>query len=241
MRCRDRLPRRIRAGSTARPRCPVRALLQQESALVPQHQHTGLALGDGLAHFGRGQLGLAAFAARDASVRDGASVAGGLAACAERGAQVHQPLRVRCHVESRRGVHLRMRQRPETLLDLALGRVARYAEVTGEHALDVAVQDGRTFAVRKRGNGRGRGPADAGQGGDGLGGGRKAAVPVAHDFLRAAMQVASARVIAQAGPVRHHVFLRGGGQRRDVWKALQKALVVGDDGGYLGLLQHDFG
>ncbi|MNT44350.1 hypothetical protein D3C72_1808730 [compost metagenome] len=110
-----------------------------------------------------------------------------------------------------------------------------------EHALHVAVQDGRALAVGERGNGRGGGPADAGQGGDGLGRGRKAAVPVAHDFLRAAVQVAGAGVVAQARPIRHDVFLRGGGQRRDVWKTLQEALVIGNDGGHLRLLQHDLG
>ncbi|KAG0741264.1 hypothetical protein G6F24_016765 [Rhizopus arrhizus] len=53
--------------------------------------------------------------------------------------------------------------------------------------------------------------------------------------------VAGAGVVAQSGPVRHHVFLRGGGQRGYVREALQEAVVIGDHGGHLRLLQHDLG
>jgi len=148
-------------------------------------------------------------------------------------------LRVGGHVQVGRGLDLGLGQRPQALLDFAPRRIAGDAEVAGEYALDVAVQDGRALAVGERRDRRGGGAADARQRGDAFGGGRKAAVPVAHDFLRAAMQVAGAGVITQPGPVRHHVFLGGRGQRRHVRKALQEALVIRDHGGDLGLLQHD--
>ncbi|MNV62971.1 hypothetical protein D3C71_1555430 [compost metagenome] len=127
------------------------------------------------------------------------------------------------------------------MLDFAFGGIARDAEVAREHAFHIAVQDGRALAIGERGNGRGGGAADAGQRGDGLGRGRKASVPVARNLLRATVQVPGAGVIAQAGPVRHHVFLGGRRQRRHVREALQEAVVIGDDSGHLSLLQHDLG
>jgi hypothetical protein len=62
-----------------------------------------------------------------------------------------------------------------------------------------------------------------------------------HDNLRGTVQVAAARVIAEAAPVRQHVIYAGGGQRCDIGKGCDEALVIGENGGYLGLLQHDLG
>ncbi|KAG1242906.1 hypothetical protein G6F65_022753 [Rhizopus arrhizus] len=87
-------------------------LLQQESPLVLQHQHTGLAFRYCAAHFGGGQFGLAALAAGDAAVGHRAFVASGLAARAQRGAQIHQPLRVGGHVQAGGGLDLGVGQRP---------------------------------------------------------------------------------------------------------------------------------
>ncbi|MCY1532437.1 hypothetical protein D9M68_677120 [compost metagenome] len=113
--------------------------------------------------------------------------------------------------------------------------------MAGEHALDVAVQNGGALAVGERGDRRRGGAADAGQRGDGFGRGREAAVPVARDLLGAAMQVAGAGVIAQPGPIGHHVFLAGRGQGSHVREAFKEAVVVGDDRRDLRLLQHDLG
>ncbi|CUJ29983.1 Uncharacterised protein [Achromobacter xylosoxidans] len=206
-----------------------------------QHQHRGLAFRNRLARLGRGQFGLAAFALGDTGIGDRAALAGRLAARTEGGAQVHQALRVGGHVQAGRGLDLGVGQGPQALLDLAPGGVAGDAEVTGEDALDVAVQDGRALAIGEGGDGGGGRAADAGQGGDGFGAGGEVAIPVARDLLGAAVQVAGAGVVAQAGPVGHHVFLGGGGQRGHVGKALQEAFVVGDHRGHLRLLQHDLG
>ena len=58
--------------------------------------------------------------------------------------------------------------------------------------------------------------------------------------LRRALQVARARVIAQAAPQPQHLVLRRAGERGDIGEALEKALVIGNHRGDLGLLQHDF-
>ncbi|MNI91098.1 hypothetical protein D3C73_1487140 [compost metagenome] len=61
------------------------------------------------------------------------------------------------------------------------------------------------------------------------------------DLHGAAMQVAGAGVVAQPRPIRHHVFLRGGGKRGHVRKALQETFVIRNHRGHLRLLQHDLG
>ncbi|CFW02491.1 Uncharacterised protein [Bordetella pertussis] len=109
-----------------------------------------------------------------------------------------------------------------------------------EHPLDVAVHDGAALAVGEGGDGRGRGAADAGQGGDLFGARGKAADAALHDFLRAAVQVAGARVVAQAGPVGHDIFLARRRQGGHIGKTFQEALVIRNDRRHLRLLQHDF-
>ena len=54
-----------------------------------------------------------------------------------------------------------------------------------------------------------------------------------------ALQVAGARVVAEARPQVQHFIDRRRGERRHVGEARHEALVVRDDGGHLGLLQHD--
>ena len=65
-----------------------------------------------------------------------------------------------------------------------------------------------------------------------------AAELVAHAHGRA-VQVARARVVAEAGPQMQHVVDRRVGQRAYVGEALHEALVVRNDGRDLRLLQHD--
>ncbi len=61
------------------------------------------------------------------------------------------------------------------------------------------------------------------------------------DPLRAAMQVARARVITEPAPVRHHRLAGRPRQRAQIGEAAQEALIIGDNGRHLGLLQHDLG
>ena len=64
---------------------------------------------------------------------------------------------------------------------------------------------------------------------------------LAGDAPRRRVQVARPAVIAKAGPLAEHLILIRRRQCRQVGKAGQKTLVIGDDGFHLGLLQHDFG
>ena len=61
------------------------------------------------------------------------------------------------------------------------------------------------------------------------------------DNLRGLMQVASAGVVAEAAPVGEYLVFRCGSQHCNVRKCGNKAQVVGNDGGDLRLLQHNFG
>ncbi len=55
------------------------------------------------------------------------------------------------------------------------------------------------------------------------------------------MEVAGAAVVAQAGPEGEHVIARSVGEGLDGREALDESLEVGDDGGDLGLLEHELG
>ena len=70
---------------------------------------------------------------------------------------------------------------------------------------------------------------------------RELAAVLGDDDLRAAMEIARARVVAEAAPGGEHLAEVGGGQRADVGEARGEALVVGEDGRHLRLLQHDLG
>src|SRR5262249_13226259 len=59
------------------------------------------------------------------------------------------------------------------------------------------------------------------------------------DSQRRAMHVARASVVAQARPKMQHFIDGCVGQRAHIGKALHEALIVGNDGGNLSLLQHD--
>ena len=54
------------------------------------------------------------------------------------------------------------------------------------------------------------------------------------------MQVARAGVVAEPGPEVQHLVERCGGQIGDGGKARHKAFEIGNNGGDLGLLQHNF-
>jgi hypothetical protein len=95
------------------------------------------------------------------------------------------------------------------------------AEHPREHALHVAVEDRRARAVRERRDRGGRRAADARQLGKPVRRRREYAAVLGDDDLRAAMQIARARVVAEAGPQRHHVVGRRR-ERGDVGKRSRK-------------------
>ena len=61
-----------------------------------------------------------------------------------------------------------------------------------------------------------------------------------HHELRGMVQVASAGIIAEPAPVGQHLVLRCGSEGGNIGKVRDETLVIGDDAGDLGLLQHDF-
>ena len=94
---------------------------------------------------------------------------------------------------------------PQAALVRHLRQIAIKAQIAGQHPLDIAIQDGHPLAKAQRRNGRGRGAANARQGLQLLRGARKRATVQAHHLPRAAVQVARAAVVAQAGPQVQHI------------------------------------
>ena len=62
---------------------------------------------------------------------------------------------------------------------------------------------------------------------------------VGHDLLGAAMEIACTAVVTQTTPQAKNFVLRGGRQGAHIRKPVQKARVVVQYRGDLGLLQHD--
>ena len=189
---RDRRPRRIRAAPQAAPDAGLGPLLQQ---VAPFHSAPASP------SRARAPAARRAWAARRPSrlprgIGHRTLVTGRLAARTERGAQVHRGPGYAGHVQVRRHFDLRVGQRPQALFDLA--------RLDGSPAMPkwrvntrLTLPSGSANARRRqRRRWRRRGAADPRQGGDGFGRGREAALPVARDFLCAAVQVAGARACA---------------------------------------------
>ena len=68
----------------------------------------------------------------------------------------------------------------------------------------------------------------------------KLTIKVLNNSLRGFLQVTGPGVVSKAGPVAEHIIHGGFGQGMDVREAFHERFEVGDNGGYLGLLQHDF-
>src|SRR5262249_10688394 len=123
---------------------------------------------------------------------------------------------------------------------LARTRIADIGGVvlhTRDHAQHIAIEDRPRQAERDAADRGGRVVADARQRADRLILARKAACR--DDLLRSAPQIAGARVIAEPRPGGQDIVLGRAGQRLHSREALQKALIVGDDGLGARLLEHD--
>ncbi|MCY1205632.1 hypothetical protein D9M72_171850 [compost metagenome] len=229
-----------RQAMQPRPDALGRPLLQPHAPLrVARQQHPqrlGAALE--LARLHRVALGRALAQAHAARVHR-ADHAAGLARQADRGAQVHQALRV---VRHRLALAVRRQQLRGEVPQRALLRRRRHVAVEAEHArqhaLHVAVEDGHALAETEGRNRGRRRTTDAGQGHEFGGGVRKGAAEARDHLLRAAVHVARAAVVAQAAPQAEHLVLGAGGQRRHVGEALEKAREVAQHGRDLGLLEH---
>src|SRR5687768_328548 len=104
-------------------------------------------------------------------------------------------------------------------------------------ALHVSVQDRGALAESKGSYGGRRRSSDAGQLLDLDGRRRETAI---RDELGGGVQVAAPGVVAEAAPKAQHLVLRRPGKTLHGRKAAQEALVIGNDGRDLRLLQHHF-
>ena len=118
--------------------------------------------------------------------------------------------------------------------------VAANGAETGENASDVAVEDSERSAVGDAENGGSGVAADAGESERGFLRSRKFTGVEADDFFCCAMEIARAGVIAEAGPGFEDGRFGSASESADGGKSGEETLVVGEDGGDAGLLEHDF-
>ncbi len=159
-----------------------------------------------------------------------------LRARTDRGPEVHDRLRIRFHLRVR-GTGLSVA--PEQLLGHALVGGSCDSKQSRQHALDVAVQNGRAPTVRERDDRCRRGTADPRQPHEQLRLVRQLTLVLPNDLLRGLMQMARARVVPQSGPQVQHLIERRTRQRLDGRKALHEARVIPEHRRDLRLLQHD--
>ena len=195
---------------------------------------------DALARRHPRQLLLAAGRAGAAGAGERAGEAARRARRAHGRAELHQAL-----VEiARRGaggqrLDDRAGERPDRALAARRLDVLLDGEHAREHARDVAVDQRRALAVRDRRDRAGGVRADAGDVAQPGGGRRQRARPARDDLARAAVQVARARVVAEAGPGGEDVVERRVGEGPHRREARHPALPVRDHRRDAGLLQHD--
>ncbi len=171
----------------------------------------------------------------EAGLLDGSRVS---SLTSEQRAQVHQALRVSRHV-----AHWQQRFRllPELRLSFFLASVTFDGAVARQYAFDVAIENRAPLMEHQGADGGGGGTAYAGQCEDIVEVIWKFSVMPLHDELRRTVQIARTRVVAQPAPVRQHVVLARRCERGNIRETCYEALVIRDDGGDLGLLQHDLG
>ncbi len=110
-----------------------------------------------------------------------------------------------------------------------------------ENAGNVAIEDGERDVVGDAQDGSGGVTADAREFQGGVEFTGKFSIVLRDDFLGGAVEIASACVIAEAGPEFQDACLPGTGQRFHGGEAAQETVEIGQDCGDARLLQHDFG
>ncbi|MEY2599668.1 MAG: hypothetical protein RLZZ142_1927, partial [Verrucomicrobiota bacterium] len=168
---------------------------------------------------------------------DGAVVAAGLARGAEEGPKFHQGGVVGAPAGF--GGEKPAGKLPEEVP--ALGGIDGVGEVreAGEDAGDVGVDGGGGKVECEGGDGSGGVGADSREGGEVFGVLGEAALEAFEDGLGGAVEVARAGVVAQALPEGEDVLLGGACEGFEGGKALHPAGEEGQDGGDLGLLEHE--
>ena len=186
-----------------------------------------------------GEFGGTVGAQRDAGGAQRAIGAARPAARAQRGAQVHQALGVGGDGGLIAIGQQVLRALPERAFDRRCVGPTFDTEMAREHALHIAVEDRGACAEGEGGDGRRGRAADAGQLREQVGVAREMAAVFGHQALRAGVQIARPAVIAKAAPQGEHFVDRGCGQGGEGRKTLEKARVIADHRGHLGLLEHD--
>ena len=163
------------------------------------------------------------------------SAAGGISRTTDRGANIHHRLG-----EIAGPVGRRQCARGPVYRSLVERNRRRESVEARKYARDVPVNGGRWTIEGYRGDRRRGVGTNAGQfAQDGLVA-RKIA-PTRHDLARTGMQVARARIIAEAGESLHHVVQRCGGERLQARPARDEIVEIGRRADRCGLLQQDFG
>jgi len=157
---------------------------------------------------------------------------------AHRRSEVHHPLCIGLEFGCRQQ---RFRQRPHPALIGGEGSAARDGKASCEHPPDVAIEDRRPATKGEDADRRRRRATDSGQARSELRVAGEAAAVVADDGLRAQVQVARTGVVAEAGPRFEDARQWRRSERRERRKAGEEALIVGNHGAHLCLLQHDLG
>ena len=209
---------------------------EQQRAGVGEQQHAQRAARQRLRRPRRGQRVDPAVAPGDAIGRHRAALARGPGARADRGAEIHQPLRVGLDVAPG---HERLGVAPQRRRDLGLAGEARDAAVAREHALDVAVEDRGAPAEREDGDRRRGRATDSRECREAVDILRKGAAVSLHDRPGRGVQMVRAAVIAEPAPESQHVVERCRGQSGDIGKTVEETPVVRQRRRDLRLLQHD--
>jgi len=183
---------------------------------------------------GAGQLGLSAGAICDARGRERAEQAARRGRRAQRRAELHEPL-----IEIARGRDERTGTFPQRALTSGRLDVVLDAGDTSEHARDVAVDERRAFTERDRRDRTCGVRPDAGNLAQFARALRQLAVPLRGDRFGALLEIARARVVAEAGPRGEHVVERRIGKRAYRRKPRHPALPVRNHRLHPRLLQHD--
>ena len=213
----------------------LRPAAEQHGAVLP-HKPEGHAVAQrarALRRATRQALGRA-FRVAFAGALPGAGVAAGLARRADAGTEIHQRLRIVA------GPPLWCELGGEPV-ENRLGRRQRrlHGAKAGDHALDVAVDDGRRPVMgdgRDRCGGVAPDPGQRPQRGLLV---RELPVVIGQKPPRAGVQVARPRVVAESLPGVEHLVELGAGQSLEARPALQETLEVAGHHRHRGLLQHD--
>ncbi len=143
-------------------------------------------------------------------------------------------------IQAGRARHTCLGELPEMRIGLFFARVGGDAEEAGQHADDIAVENGGGLIESDAGNRAGSVAAYAREREQVAELFGEFAVVLREDLLRGPLQIANARVVAEAFPKFVDFVGMGFGQSFNGGQLAHPAFPIGDDGFDLRLLEHDF-